>query len=96
MQNIEKYLKEKVKKFPPRAETPLGSNYRSELDFTPKLQVKDAAYYQSLIGMLRWMVELGRVDIYCEVSLMSSQLGFASDWSLGTIISYIFVFEEVS
>ena len=74
VRNVETYLKEKVKKFPPRAETPLGSNYRPELDFTPELQPEDAAYYQSLIGMLRWMVELGRVDICCEVSMMSSSL----------------------
>ena len=53
---------------------PLDLDYRPQLDFTPKLQAKDAAYYQSLIGMLRWMVELSRVDIYCEVSMMSSSL----------------------
>ena len=59
VQNVEKCLKEKVKKFPLRGETPLGSNYRPELDFTPELQAKDAAYYQSLIKMSKWMVELG-------------------------------------
>ena len=74
VQNVEKYLKEKVKKFPPRAETPLGSEYRPELDFTPELRAKYAAYYQSLIGVLQWMVELGRLDICCEVSMMSSSL----------------------
>lgn len=31
-----------------------------------------AAYYQTLIGILRQMVKLGRVDITCEVSIMSS------------------------
>ena len=35
VQNVEEYLKEKVKKFPFRAETPLGSNYRPELDLLP-------------------------------------------------------------
>ena len=35
---------------------------------------KVASYYQSLIGILRWMVELGRVDICCEVSMMSLHL----------------------
>ena len=70
VKNVKTYLKEKVKKFSPRAETPLGSNYRPELDFTPELPPEDAAYYQSLIGMLRWKVELGRVDICCEVSMM--------------------------
>ena len=35
----------------------------------------DAAYYQSLIGILQWMVELGRIDIICvKVSMVSSCL----------------------
>ena len=34
----------------------------------------DASYYQSLTGILRWIVELGRVDICTEVSLLSSCL----------------------
>ena len=38
VQNVEKYLKEKVKKFPPREETPLGSKYQPELDFTQELK----------------------------------------------------------
>ena len=74
VQNVESYLKEKAKKFPPCAETPLGLNYRAELDYTPKLKSKDAAYYHSLIGMSRCMVELGRVDICCVVFMMLSSL----------------------
>jgi hypothetical protein len=49
-------------------------SYRPELDVTPELSPKEAAYYQSLIGILRWIVELGRVDIGLEVSVMSSRL----------------------
>ena len=30
--------------------------------------------YQELIGIIRWAVEIGRVDIFLEVSLLSSQL----------------------
>ena len=32
--------------------------------------------YQELIGILRWSVKIGRVDIILEVSLLSSQLEF--------------------
>ena len=39
-----------------------------------ELDAADASYYQSLIGVLRWIVELGRVDICCEVSMLSSCL----------------------
>ena len=31
-------------------------------------------YYQSLIGILRWIVRLGRVDVCLEVTMMSSHL----------------------
>ena len=48
------------------------SQYRLELDISPELQTVDAGYYKSLIGVLRWIVEMGRVDICCKVSMMSS------------------------
>ena len=46
-------------KMPNKADTPLTTTYRPELDISRELNVADAAYYQSLIGMLRWIVELG-------------------------------------
>ena len=52
----------------------------------------DAAYYQSLVGILRWIVELGRVDIFLEVSLMSSNLALPREGHLDKlfrIFSYL-------
>ena len=46
-------------KMPIKADTPMSSTYAPELDTTPVLVPSDAAYYQSLIGILRWIVELG-------------------------------------
>jgi hypothetical protein len=57
-----------------RARSPFISNYRPEIDVTKELGPIEASYYMSLIGVLRWMVELGQVDICVEVSLMSSQM----------------------
>ena len=45
-------------------------------------RVTDAAYYQSLIGVVRWMVELGRVDICTEVSMLSSYLPLSREGHL--------------
>ena len=39
------------------------SGWKPELDVTPLLNPEDASYFQQQIGVLRWMVELGRVDI---------------------------------
>ena len=84
VKNVEDHLKTSSKSLPHgrSCETPLSSNYRPELDISPELKGADAAYYQSLIGVLRWMVELGRVDICCEVSMMSSHLALPRDGHL--------------
>mgnify|MGYP001272535206 CR=1 FL=1 len=75
VKNVESYLEEQDKwKLPSNAETPMTTSYRPELDVTPVLTPIYAAYYMSLIGILRWMVELGRVDICLEVSMMSSHM----------------------
>jgi hypothetical protein len=54
--------------------TPISSGYRPELDMTPLLGPEKANYYQNLIGILRWAVELGRIDIHIHVSMLSSFL----------------------
>ena len=50
------------------------SNYQPEIDLSKELEPAFASYYMSLIGVLRWMVELVRVDIAVDVSLMSSYM----------------------
>jgi hypothetical protein len=59
---------------PKRVRTPLAGDYRPELDPTPELNDKKQNYYQGLIGILRWICELGRLDIIMPVSLMSRYL----------------------
>jgi hypothetical protein len=48
--------------------------YRPELDTTEECNDQQANYYQNLIGILRWIVELGRVDIHHEVAVLSQYL----------------------
>ena len=75
VKSVEKYL-EKIGKIlmSKKPSTPIPTSYSPELGITPELISTDAAYYQSLVGILRWIVELGRVDNCLEVSLMSSHL----------------------
>jgi hypothetical protein len=54
--------------------TLMQTNYHPELDVSPVLGPDQAKYYQSLIGLLHWAIELGRIDIYIDVSLLSSHL----------------------
>jgi len=54
--------------------TPLATNYKPELDQTDLCDADGLALYQGLIGILRWLVELGRMDIMYSVSVMSRYL----------------------
>ena len=56
----------------------MSSGYRPELDATPELGPERANYFQSVIGVLRWAVELGRIDIIVETGLLSRYL--AAPW----------------
>ncbi len=52
----------------------MQGNYRPELDTSAELKIEGVRYYQELIGELRWAVELGRIDIAMEVSMLSTHL----------------------
>ena len=51
-------------------------DYRPELDTSTECTDEQMQLYQNLIGVLRWIVELGRIDIAYEVSVLSSYLAF--------------------
>jgi hypothetical protein len=74
VKNVETYLATIGQKLQAKANTPIQTSYSPELDVSTELDPKEASYYQSMIGILRWMVELGRIDICLEVSMMSSHL----------------------
>lgn len=82
VKNVEEWLSKKGRSLPKRAEAPFRNGYRPEIDVSRELVGEEASYYQSLIGILRWIVELGRVDICLEVSLMSSHLALPREGHL--------------
>ena len=84
--NMETALAKKGKKMPGKCVTPMSSNYRPELDVTEELKADGLQFYQECIGVLRWAVEIGRIDILLEVSLMSSHLALPRIGHLEEII----------
>ena len=52
-------------------ESPFPSNYRPELDVSSLSDDTLMSRYLQLIGVLRWAIELGRIDIMAEVSVLS-------------------------
>ena len=91
VENVERQLKKKNLKFPTRAVTPMMSDFIPELDASRELSPEDTTFYQELIGILRWAVEIGRVDILTELSLLSSYQASPRQGHLEQLI-HIFAF----
>ena len=74
VENIKQTLQKGGQKLQSKCRTPLSSLYRPELDTSLELKGSGLQHYQGLIRVLRWAVELGRVDILLETSMMSTHL----------------------
>jgi hypothetical protein len=57
-----------------KASGPFTGGYKPEIDESPELDPTRANFYQLQIGILLWCVELGRIDIITEVSMLSTHL----------------------
>jgi hypothetical protein len=83
--SAERYLKEAIrnlkqdllkinKRLPTNVPTPLSSGYRPELDMSAPLDDDFTTWFQKLVGILRWSIELGRIDIHLSVALLAQYL----------------------
>jgi hypothetical protein len=53
-----------------------NQKYRPELDTSTPCTDQQCEFFQNLIGVLRWIVELGRIDIHFEVAYLSQHLAY--------------------
>ena len=72
--NIEDKLAESGLRLPSKFSAPFSSGYDPSEDVTPELDSERLTFYQEQIGVLRWAIELGRVDVLLEVALLSCYL----------------------
>ena len=84
--NVSEVLEKKGLRLPSKCLTPLSNGYRPELDVSPELKADGVQYYQELVGVLRWAVEIGRVDILLEVSMMSTHLALPRQGHLEQVL----------
>ena len=73
------------RKFSKKVINPLESEYDPMMDLSAELGPIFLNYYQTQIGVLRWMMELGRIDIITEVSILASQLALPREGHLEAV-----------
>ena len=86
VKNVETNLAKNGQSLPSKCFNPMISNYRPELDTSKELNADGLQYYQELIGVLRWAVEIGRIDILLEVALLSTYLALPRAGHLEQVI----------
>ena len=75
VKNVETFLKnywDGRYSLPKGADNPFPCDYAPNKDVSLQLQTYVAKFHVQLIGILRWMCELGRIDICTEVSMLFS------------------------
>ena len=72
----------------------LTDGYRLELDTISELNKPEASYYMLLIGILRWIIELNKIDIAVEVSIMVAVMALIRNGHLDQLF-YIFRFLKI-
>ena len=85
VKNCQKHLTGKLQDryhLPLRADNPFLCDYAPKMDTTNPLDPECLSFYQHLIGVTHWMVELGRIDITTKVSLLSSHLAYPCEGHL--------------
>ena len=87
LMNAKKYVKAEVINLEPMptkrdmqlstSHSPIPKNYNPSEDVSNELNTQGVQAYQELIGELLWEVEIGIVDIFLEVALLSSPLALS-------------------
>ena len=89
VKNVEAHLQKDNRELKSKVSSPLPINYAPELDGTELCDDDEVSEYHSRIGILRWAVELGRIDICTEVSIMAA---FAASPRIGHLEAVYHIF----
>jgi hypothetical protein len=94
VRNVKTYLKKNLDgpySLPKRGDSPFSVDYAPKEDVTQLLEPKVATYYMQLIGILRWMCELGWIDICTKVSMLSSYSAILHEGHLEAVL-HVFLY----
>ena len=77
MNSVEINLAKSNQCLPTHCKTSIISDYFPETETSPKLKAEGVTQYQYMVGILRWSVEMIRVEILLETALVSTYLALS-------------------
>ena len=76
-------------KIPKMAENPFKMGYDPELDTSPELDPDATSYYLTIIGIIRWMIELRTIDVISKMLLLSSHVALPGEGHLEVTVHVV-------
>ena len=91
IRQVKEWLTEQSGALKAKAPSVLPSGYCPELDVSEYCSQSDASFFHSHIRILCWAVELGRIDICTEVSMLAAFLAAPQNGHLHALL-HIYVY----
>ena len=89
VKNFEETLANKALRLPKKCNLPTKHSYRPEMDCTGELKADGLQLYQELIGYLCWVLEIIRVAILLETTIISKHLGLPREGHLEQVFHIV-------
>ena len=87
--NVEETLAKKGLRIPTKYNLPTKHSYKPYMDCTGELKSDGLQWYKELIGSLRWSVDISRVDILLETSILSKHLALPCEGHLEQVLHIV-------
>ena len=92
IRQVKEWLTEQNGALKAKAPSVLLSGYHPELDVSEYCNQSDASFFHSHTGILRWAVELGRIDISTEASMLAAFLAAPQNSHLHAALLHIYAY----
>ena len=79
---------------PKHASSQFLSGFEHDIDVSLELDQAWSSFYQSQVGILRWCVKLGQIDIITEVSILASQLALPREGHLEKLLHVLLILKR--
>ena len=96
MKNAKACFHKKGENSPDHVKSDWSRKYIPETDIYPEILPTNATYFQLLIGVLQWIVELSRADIAMETSVIESIMVSSREGHIKRSISNVYFFSNQS
>ena len=96
VQTVEDQLKGINHSLTTKCKVKVSPGYHPAVDESPDLDKDRIKIYQELIRVLRWEIEIGRVDILLEVALLSNYLTMRRKVDLGQVYQIFGHLKQIS